>query len=186
MSRTGREEELIGPIVLRSCEVPLPKAIPHRPLSLIIFPCGVVRDPIKLPVVALKALMRRSCKFPTNTALLTGPNCAGAHQIPMVRFFVLKILRAKREGCPIPGSKLGSKRDGRQPLDQSREGQSGAKSAESLYQAHLKGPTLTVASEPGRPVSKLLISRPSSVAPQFQIRMKLGLVTIDLLPLSLY
>jgi hypothetical protein len=70
-----REEELVGLTVLRSSS---PEGNPHRPLSLIIFPCGVVRDPIKLPVLALKALMRPSCKFPTKTALLTGPNCAGA------------------------------------------------------------------------------------------------------------
>jgi hypothetical protein len=129
--------------------------------------------------------MRRSCKFPTNTALLTG-RIARARANPHGAIICFQDFAAKREGYPIPGGKLGSKRDGRQPLDQSREGQSGAKSAESLYQAHLKVRTLTVASEPGRPVSKLLISRPPSAAPQFQIGIKLGLVTIDLLPLSLY
>jgi hypothetical protein len=116
--------------------------------------------------------------------LLTGPNCAGARQSPWCDYLFSRFCGQKGEGYPMV---VNLARNGtRQPLDQSREGQSGAKSAETLYPAHLKVPTLTVASEPGRLVSKLLISRPSSIAPQFQIRMKLGLVTIDLLPLSLY
>jgi hypothetical protein len=169
-------------LVLPFCDVPPPKAIPHRPLSLIIFPAA-----LKLPVVALRSVDAAIVQVPHQHSLADRAEFtrarANAHgAIICFQDFAGK----KRRGTRYQVVNLASKRDGRQPLDQSREGQSGGKSAETRYQAHLKVPTLTVASEPGRPVSKLLISRPSSVAPQFQIRMKLGLVTIDLLPLSLY
>ncbi len=73
----GREEELVGVTVLRSSTS---EGNPHSPLSLIIFPCGVVRDPIKLPVVALKAFDAAIVQVPHQHSLAHGAALRGRNR----------------------------------------------------------------------------------------------------------